>query len=486
MSPGTEDVDAFETSDVPPLYLGSNAPIDKGLALNINIVAKTTVDDVVRGAVEELVQTVASATQWLADAVQGELISQAVTTAASATALAEKNNTSDSSSPVTLLCQDAEIVARPSSTAIHAVAKAAVDAVMLEAAEEILLAVEKATQWITQAVESELVSEAMDPEEGIAIQNATEWITQAVRSEVVAHAVADAIPSTDTSTTIFEEQITADVSEAPTHRVPRLVFQDELSSLVIRELAKLTAEVVVRVALQNVAQAIGDANNDFFVQALTDTSTTSFEENITADVSEAPTHGVPRLVFQVQRSAAAIRELAKLTTEAAVRAALQNVAQAIGDASKWLTQAVHDDLLAQAVIDASPYNEPQIEEMDNILPMELKETEQLVPLRTHEAIHVTAPELQVPSSEFALSEAVTEFPVPFVSEIVPSAPHDAVPVSSPEPEDEAYEDEYTPINTPTAEASSSQSPLTTFVPPLIISARATPPDTTPSSRCGIA
>ncbi|KAE8881410.1 hypothetical protein PF005_g11045 [Phytophthora fragariae] len=426
MSVGNADGngDELETLGVPSLYLGNNTPLDETLALSVDLVAKTTVDTVVQEAVEALAQAVADATQWFADAVRGELISQAVITTdppGSTGSPAEEKDKHACSSPAASpprLVDHLPLLTRPPSAAIHAVAKSTVDSVTQEAVKKVVRAVEDASEWIIQAVETELVSQAMKPDEGIAIHNATEWLTQTVRSELVAHAVADASPTAAT----FEDQ------------------QERVD----------TPEVV-------------------------------------------PAHDAPRVD---ESQVAAVRELAKATAAAALSTALQTVAQAIEDASKWLVQAVRDELVAQVVIDAlsDPDDVPQDDEADNNSTdsTDLKEQQQQPSPSAEEVDESTnVPVLQLPSSAPVPSEAMADFAVPFVNDDVASALHEAVPVSSPEPQDEVYDDDYTPINTPTAEEAPSKSPLpstrppeqeTPFVPPVILSGRATPPDTKPTPR----
>ncbi|KAG6617492.1 Serine carboxypeptidase [Phytophthora cinnamomi] len=360
MSVGNGDGDELETPGVPLLYLGNNAPVDETLALSISIVATATVDPAVQEAVEELAQAVVGATQWFADTVRGELISQAaITVDTPVTKPVEEENKHDSSSPIVSplrLGEHLPIVNRPQSAIIHVVAKAAVDAAIHGAVKQVIRAVDKATEWITQAVENELVSQAVDPAEGTTIHNVTEWITQAVRSELVAHAVADAIPLSDTSTISMD-----------------------------------------------------------------------------ADTPEVPVHDAPRLSLHDEPSIAAVRELAKVTAEAAVSIALQSVAQAIGDASNWLTQAARGELLAEAVIEASP-GPDDVPQVDEILMGLIAPQQQ--PSPSTEDYLINVPALQLPNSAPVSSVVMTELAVPFVNEVVASALNQAVPVSSPEPEDE--------------------------------------------------
>ncbi|KAH7484986.1 uncharacterized protein KRP23_4040 [Phytophthora ramorum] len=243
---------------------GSGAPIDEIHALTIHTVAKVTVDAVVREAVDELAQAVAGATQWLTQAVRGELISQAVAAAEPPGSPEEESSESPASTTMLpALVENLPLPNRPSSTVVHAVAKAAVDAATGEAVKEVVQAVEKATQWFTQAVGNELVSDAMD----VAVHKVTERITLVARSELVAHALDDATPPSDTSTASPSEERqeldgTAEVATA--HEVRRM---SSSSIDDVRDLAKATTEAAVHKALQNVAQTISGAS-EWFAQAV--------------------------------------------------------------------------------------------------------------------------------------------------------------------------------------------------------------------------
>ncbi|KAF1783431.1 hypothetical protein GQ600_2775 [Phytophthora cactorum] len=226
---------------------------DGVLALNIHTIAEATVDEVVHEAVQALTQAVAGATQWLTDAVRGELISLAVSDNGLET-LRLLARTGRSNTVVISAEETIQPMNRTPSSTIHAVAKATVDAVTEEAVKDIVQAVEMATEWISRAVENELVSSCLDPNEDIAFHNATEWITQAVRSELIAHAVADAVPSG--TCTPSEEQATAGALEvATTHDVPRLSLPG-CESIIANAcaLAKLTAEEAVTKALEDVEE----------------------------------------------------------------------------------------------------------------------------------------------------------------------------------------------------------------------------------------
>ncbi|KAL4133779.1 hypothetical protein PRIC2_004096 [Phytophthora ramorum] len=392
---------------------GSGAPIDEIHALTIHTVAKVTVDAVVREAVDELAQAVAGATQWLTQAVRGELISQAVAAAEPPGSPEEESSESPASTTMLpALVENLPLPNRPSSTVVHAVAKAAVDAATGEAVKEVVQAVEKATQWFTQAVGNELVSDAMD----VAIHKVTERITLVARSELVAHALDDATPPSDTSTASPSEE------------------RQELDG---------AAEV-------------------------------------------ATAHEVRRMSSS---SIDDVRDLAKATTEAAVHKALQNVAQTISGASEWFAQAVRAEIPAQTVDEGSP-EVPPADEVDNNS-TDSTDSEETLPAveAVFEPVHV--PPIQLPNSSSTSPETLVEyheFAVPFVNEVVSSALHQVAPANSIEPEDDGYDEDYTPINTPTGEEAS---PLPSArapeqeshsEPPVIPSGRATPPDSKPTTR----
>ncbi|KAG4227828.1 hypothetical protein PC116_g23795 [Phytophthora cactorum] len=240
----------LETTSIPALNLGRKTPPDEVHSSSIHTIAKATVDEVVQGAMQALAQVGAGTTQRLDGDVHGELIPHAEPPGENLDeAIRSSSQAEETIQPMN----------RTPSSTIHAVAKATVDAVTEEAVKDIVEAVEMATEWISRAVENELVSSCLDPNEDIAFHNATEWITQAVRSELIAHAVADAVPSG--TCTPSEEQATAGALEvATTHDVPRLSLPG-CESIIAHAcaLAKLTAEEAVTKALEDVARAIGDA-----------------------------------------------------------------------------------------------------------------------------------------------------------------------------------------------------------------------------------
>ncbi|KAG3051572.1 hypothetical protein PC121_g17793 [Phytophthora cactorum] len=384
---------------------------DGVLALNIHTIAEATVDEVVHEAVQALTQAVAGATQWLTDAVRGELISLAVsdngleTTSIPALNLGRKTPPDEvhSSSIHTIAKATVDEVVQgamqalaqvgaeppgenldeairsssqaeetiqpmnrtPSST-IHAVAKATVDAVTEEAVKDIVQAVEMATEWISRAVENELVSSCLDPNEDIAFHNATEWITQAVRSELIAHAVADAVPSG--TCTPSEEQATAGALEvATTHDVPRL--------------------------------------------------------------------SLPGCESIIAHACA----LAKLTAEEAVTKALEDVARAIGDA---MTQGVNGEC-------ASPEDESHIDNGDNNS-TEVEEPQQPPPTTDESDVSLLVPALQIPNTAGESSKTAEEL-------VTEATLHQDAPTSSRDVDD-GYDD-YTPINSPTTEEEPSKTPI---------------------------
>ncbi|GMF65436.1 unnamed protein product [Phytophthora lilii] len=389
---GLGDDDELETPAVPSFKF-DGAPLDEAHALSIHVVAKATAEAVAREAIDDLTRAVAGATQWLADAVRGGLISEAVSAVhPHISAPVDVTEKHEHFSTTTFRAESTQILNRPPSAAIHAVAKATVDAVTDEAVNDVVQAVERATEWISQAVENELVSQVMAPDESIAFHNVTDWITQAVRSELVAHAVADAALSD--GSTFCEDPVEAEAINTP---------------------------------------------------------------NVCED------HSVPQLSSQAGASSIAyVRALAKATADAAVSEALT---RAIGNTSEWLAQAVRGELLAQAVTTASHQEAPHIEEPDNNSTASEELSEVLSSIEAAEVL-IDIPTLQLPALTSASPNAAAHchnLAVPFVNEVVSSALHQAVPVSSLEPEDYADEgyDDYTPINTPTAEAL-TKSPLESF------------------------
>ncbi|ETN15665.1 hypothetical protein PPTG_21978 [Phytophthora nicotianae INRA-310] len=447
--------DKIEKTGIPAFNLGHNTPPDGIRVLNIHTIAETTVDEVVQEAVQALTQAVAGATQWITDAVRGELISQAVSASGDSgleTLSTQALNLGDNTPPDNVQLSSIHAVAKatvdeivhgvvqaltqvetlttqlldqehgeliqlpadnlmpsqveetiqqldrtPSDT-IHTFAKATVDAVTDEAMKDIIQAVERATEWISEAVGKELVSDCLDPKEDIALHNATDWITQAVRSELIAHAVAKATPSGDSSTSEIQE--IAETSKA---------------------------------------------------------SSTLGCESIIADP----------------------RELAKLTADEAVTKALENVARAMLDANQCPTETVNGELHANAVVDNSPEGETDIDIGDN----NSTEAEEAQPTTEEPDASSLVPALKIPNIAGESSEAASESTLPVIKE-------NTLRQEAPPDDDDGYDD-YTPINSPTTEQEQTKTPIastrspeqdTQAFLPVILSGRATPPNTKPTPR----
>ncbi|RAW32449.1 hypothetical protein PC110_g11227 [Phytophthora cactorum] len=379
----------LETTSIPALNLGRKTPPDEVHSSSIHTIAKATVDEVVQGAMQALAQVGAGTTQRLDGDVHGELIPHAEPPGENLDeAIRSSSQAEETIQPMN----------RTPSSTIHAVAKATVDAVTEEAVKDIVEAVEMATEWISRAVENELVSSCLDPNEDIAFHNATEWITQAVRSELIAHAVADAVPSG--TCTPSEEQATAGALEvATTHDVPRL--------------------------------------------------------------------SLPGCESIIAHACA----LAKLTAEEAVTKALEDVARAIGDA---MTQGVNGEC-------ASPEDESHIDNGDNNS-TEVEEPQQPPPTTDESDVSLLVPALQIPNTAGESSKTAEEL----VTEVTL---HQDAPTSSRDVDD-GYDD-YTPINSPTTEEEPSKTPIastcspdqdTQSIPSVILPGRATPPDSKPTPR----
>ncbi|KAG6950076.1 hypothetical protein JG688_00014340 [Phytophthora aleatoria] len=160
----------LETPSIPALNLGRKTSPDEVHSSSNHTIAKATVDEVVQGAMQALAQVGAGTTQRLDGDVHGELIPHAEPPGENLDeAIRSSSQAEETIQPMN----------RTPSSTIHAVAKATVDAVTEEAVKDIVQAVEMATEWISRAVENELVSSCLDPNEDIAFHNATEWITQA-------------------------------------------------------------------------------------------------------------------------------------------------------------------------------------------------------------------------------------------------------------------------------------------------------------------
>ncbi|KAG3163115.1 hypothetical protein PI126_g5663 [Phytophthora idaei] len=346
----------LETPSIPALNLGRKTPPDEVHSSSIHTIAKATVDEVVQGAMQALAQVGAGTTQRLDGDVHGELIPHAEPPGENLDeAIRSSSQAEETIQPMN----------RTPSSTIHAVAKATVDAVTEEAVKDIVQAVEMATEWISRAVENELVSSCLVPNEDIAFHNATEWITQAVRSELIAHAVADAVPSG--TCTPSEEQATAGALEvATTHDVPRL-------------------------SLPGCESIIANAC-----------------------------------------------ALAKLTAEEAVTKALEDVARAIGDA---MTQDVNGELHAEVEECASPEDESHIDNGDNNS-TEVEEPQQPSPTTDESDVSLLVPALQIPNTAGESSKTAEEL-------VTEGTLHQDAPTSS-RNVDDGYDD-YTPINSPTTE-----------------------------------
>ncbi|POM63523.1 Hypothetical protein PHPALM_21063 [Phytophthora palmivora] len=381
------------------LYIGNN-PIH---ALSVHAVAKATVEAVVQEAVAALAHGVVDATYRSTGAVRDEMIFQTVEIDDEPKQLLSKHSQRDETLQTEVLhplLPRPPTSSRSSSAMIHAVSKATVDAVTDEAVRVIVEAVGKATEWISQAVSNELVSQSVNPIETVALHNATEWII---------HAVDGATSSTNNCADSVEQQ--------------------ECFS---------TSAIVAGL-------------------------------------------DVPRL--SCKAPTAVVHALAKELTETAVNTALHNVIQTVR------VQAAPGELVTQTIIDTSSHDETHTDEADNnfTVTSELEEPQQSSPSVEKYDTPVHVPALRLPNATDNSSEAVAKYhdqAVLLINDVFSSALRLAVPVTSPEPqeyEDDGYED-YTPINSPTSEDTSSTSPRlpeqgAQFIPPVILSGRATPPDT---------
>ncbi|RLN75071.1 hypothetical protein BBJ28_00012607 [Nothophytophthora sp. Chile5] len=152
------ETDGESPSGAPGLPLPSLEPSDA----RIHAVAEVTVDEVVYEALHDVTQAVESATEWLTQAVRGELVSHAVAEAEAPAAVvptAEPSTVGSEADETSLTPPGAAKVLL--SLNAHAVAEATVDAVVLEAVQSVTQAVEDATDWLTLAIGDELVSRAV-------------------------------------------------------------------------------------------------------------------------------------------------------------------------------------------------------------------------------------------------------------------------------------------------------------------------------------
>ncbi|KAF4029148.1 hypothetical protein GN244_ATG19141 [Phytophthora infestans] len=257
----TVSASGLEMASIPAPNLDHNAVPDGVRSSSIHTVVKATVDGIVRGAVQKLIQVGAYATQRLDDVVHVELISNADSPGYNLVGPFR-------SSP------QAEVTILPTNWAlgatIHTVAKTTVDAVTKEAMADIVQAINRATEWISQAVENELISKCLDPNEGVAFHNATDWTTHAVLVDLIAHAADDAMQSGTSTTSEIHEHI----------RIPKVCSLPRHESIIAdaRGLAKLTAEEAVTTALETVTQVMGDASYFSVVACASLESEAHFEE----------------------------------------------------------------------------------------------------------------------------------------------------------------------------------------------------------------
>ncbi|KAL3657704.1 hypothetical protein V7S43_017279 [Phytophthora oleae] len=330
MSGGQE----LEAPGVPALFFDKHSPLDEKYISSVHSIAETTVHDVVQEAVEDLTRAVADATQWLADAVRGELLSQSV---ASAEPIEEGQTelsfTEPPESVESLQAQSETLpltlsLTQPSSAVVHAVAKATVEAVTVEALKNIVQAVEKATEWFSQAVENELVSKSVAPDESVVLDNATEWSTESDDNAPIVHAVTGA-------SIVF---IDPDITEIPEAvDAPQLSLQaSEISVSHLHELAKATTEEVVRRALDDVTKAIGDASQRFtqdvsgelLAKAVAEATPEENSPSLIADIdppAPVPALQLPHSAPSSPEQAAECHELAVPFVNDVVSTALQQV-----------------------------------------------------------------------------------------------------------------------------------------------------------------
>ncbi|KAK1930317.1 hypothetical protein P3T76_014277 [Phytophthora citrophthora] len=272
MSGGQE----LEVSGIPALHLNKDLRLDEKYISNVHSIAETTIHDVVQEAVGDLTRAVAKATEWLTDAVRGELVSQAVAAAeppdkdpTSSEEGPTEISSSEQSDSVKSLHSQGDLppltlaLTRTSSDMVRSVAKATVEAVMGEALGDIVQAVEKATEWLSQAVENELVCQSVVPGESVSTE------------------LDDNAPVTGGASIVSKDPEIAEVPEVVD--VPQLSLQSsEISVSHLHELAKATAEEVVRQALDDVTKAIGNTT-----QSLTQIVQEELPERFIAEATPA-------------------------------------------------------------------------------------------------------------------------------------------------------------------------------------------------------
>ncbi|KAG1695785.1 hypothetical protein DVH05_019124 [Phytophthora capsici] len=271
---------------IPALYHDKDCRLDEKYISSVHSIAETTVHHVVQETVEDLTRAVAEATQWLSEAVRGELLSQVV---ASADKTLMEEGKAENFHPLT----------QTSSAVVRSVAKATVEAVTNEALEDIVQAVEKATEWLCQAAENELISQAVAPDECVAIDT-----------------------DVDDNPPVIPEAVD----------VPHFSLRSrEISVSHLHELAKATAEDVVRRALEDVTKAIGDTSQSLTQVVNTEATEAMPDENSPPLIAEfdppapVPALQLPNSTLSTPQQVAGCHDLAVPFVNGIVLTALQQV-----------------------------------------------------------------------------------------------------------------------------------------------------------------
>ncbi|KAG1686009.1 hypothetical protein DVH05_007310 [Phytophthora capsici] len=268
---------------IPAFYLDKDCRLDEKYISSVRSIAETTVHHVVQEAVEDLTRAVAEATQWLSEAVRGELLSQVV---ASADKTLMEEGKAENFHPLT----------QTSSAVVRSVAKATVEAVTNEALEDIVQAVEKATEWLCQAAENELISQAVAPDECVAIDT-----------------------DVDDNPPVIPEAVD----------VPQFSLRSkEISVSHLHELAKATAENVVRQALEGVTKAIGDTSQSLTQVVNTEAMSDENSPPLTAEFdppAPVPALQLPNSTLSTPQQVAECHDLAVPFVNGIVLTAIQQV-----------------------------------------------------------------------------------------------------------------------------------------------------------------
>ncbi|RLN89511.1 hypothetical protein BBJ28_00002023 [Nothophytophthora sp. Chile5] len=319
------------------------------------------------------------------------------------------------------------------------------------------------------------------------VQDATQWLSQAVGHELLSQAVAAASDGTTRVETYCE-------SCSGAHGLP--LPSIEPPNARIHAVAEATVDAVVHEALHDVTQAVesatewltqavrGELVSHAVAEASTAVAPTAEPSTVglEADETSSTPHEAAKALLSLN-----VHAVAEATADAVVLEAVQSVTQAVEDATDWLTLAIGDELVSRAVADAA-----SIAEVDPARGSNASSEAEREPSSSAGAAPIQVPRLRLPRSAHDREQASAasleashhclQLAQPFVAQAISSALRQTLAFQK------------TPANEHTPIAASPQGKTSTAVPasaPVVESApqpttsligEAAPPDTPPTSR----